>query len=766
MMRKTIVLALLALSATAQEPGPLPGTALLVGTEDLAAAMVAQIGEQADRLTESLRTSRAERWHRDTASAAAYDASVAENRTRLRSAIGAVEKRVPPAPEFIAPIPGGATVGKGPGYTVQAVRWHVLPGITGEGLLLQPKNGAAAASVIALPDCDVTPEALCGLAEGVPEKAQFARHLAEQGLRVLVPVLIDRADTFSGDPAVRYTNQPHREFVYRAGFDLGRHPIGYEVQKVEAAVDWLAEIAGGAPVGVMGHGEGGLIAFYAAALDTRIAAAAVSGYFGPREGLWSEPIYRNVFGLLREFGDAEIASLIAPRALVVETANAPAIAGPPAPREGRGGAAPGAITTPDAGEVQSEIIRARTLAGGLQPAPVLQLVSAPDGLPGQDGTFAALLAAMGLVYGNAATLPAPAPEGTPVDPVARTKRQFDELVEHLDDQLGTAQQSRATFWEKADATSVESWEKSTASYRDYLWDEVIGRLPSPTLPANPRARQIYDEPAYTGYEVQLDVCEGIFAYGILLVPKNIGDGEKRPVVVCQHGLEGRPDLLTEPGTDDAYYHRFAGRLAERGYITFSPQNPYIGEDRFRVLQRKLNPLGLSLFSVIAAQHACILEWLATQPNVDASRIGFYGLSYGGKTAMRVPALLTKYAFSICSADYNEWIWKNASTRSRYSYVFTGEYEIFEWNLGNTFNYAELSWLICPRPFMVERGHGDGVAPDEWVAYEYARTRQRYDLLGIGDRTEMEVFNGPHTINGKGTFAFIDRQFGGPFVSTQ
>ena len=26
--------------------------------------------------------------------------------------------------------------------------------------------------------------------------------------------------------------------------------------------------------------------------------------------------------------------------------------------------------------------------------------------------------------------------------------------------------------------------------------------------------------------------------------------------------------------------------------------------------------------------------------------------------MRVPALVTDYAFSICSADFNEWVWKN------------------------------------------------------------------------------------------------------------
>ena len=67
------------------------------------------------------------------------------------------------------------------------------------------------------------------------------------------------------------------------------------------------------PIGVAGYGEGGLIALYSAALDPRIQATLVSGYFQQRDGLWKEPIYRDVWGLLREFGDAEIASLIAPR---------------------------------------------------------------------------------------------------------------------------------------------------------------------------------------------------------------------------------------------------------------------------------------------------------------------------------------------------------------------------------------------------------------------------------------------------------------------
>jgi hypothetical protein len=33
-------------------------------------------------------------------------------------------------------------------------------------------------------------------------------------------------------------------------------------------------------------------------------------------------------------------------------------------------------------------------------------------------------------------------------------------------------------------------------------------------------------------------------------------------------------------------------------------------------------------------------------------------------------------------------------------------------------------------------------------------REFYDKMGIGDKTEIEFFNGPHTIHGVGTFKFL------------
>jgi hypothetical protein len=94
-----------------------------------------------------------------------------------------------------------------------------------------------------------------------------------------------------------------------------------------------------------------------------------------------------------------------------------------------------------------------------------------------------------------------------------------------------------------------------------------------------------------------------------------------------------------------------------------------------------------------------------------------------------------------------------------SYMFNQEYEMPEFDLASVANHAEMAMMIAPRPFMVERGHRDGVALDEWVAFEYAKVRRYYDEQGIGDRTAIEFFNGPHMIHAVGTLDFIRKWFG-------
>jgi hypothetical protein len=202
--------------------------------------MVAGIDRFLLRETDLAAAHRGERWKRDFGSAAAYEKSIATNRENLRRMIGAVDPRLPsPTPELVATLDTPAEVAETDRFTARAVRWPVLEGVFGEGLLLQPK-GRIRARVVAIPDADQTPELICGLARGLAPEAQFARRLAENGCEVLVLTLVNREDTWSGNEKLkRFTNQPHREWIYRQAYELGRHLIGYEVQKVIAAVDWF-----------------------------------------------------------------------------------------------------------------------------------------------------------------------------------------------------------------------------------------------------------------------------------------------------------------------------------------------------------------------------------------------------------------------------------------------------------------------------------------------------------------------------------------------
>jgi len=749
--------------------GALAGTTPLTMTGDLAIQMVDGIRTFLLRRTQEAAQERAQLWQRDYRSREDYERSVSPNRERFRQIIGAVDPRVAVrAPELVGTASAPAQVSEMPGYKIHAVRWAVcepvvaeFDGFDAEGLLLEPK-GQPVARVVAIPDAGWPPEMVAGLMKA-PEDFQFARRLAENGCQVLVPLLINREDTFSGVPGIGMTNQSHREWIYRMAYEVGRHIIGYEVQKVLAAVDWFESEnrSRPLPIGVMGFGEGGLLALYSAAIDLRIEATVVSGYFQAREEVWQEPIYRDVWGLVREFGDAELAGLIAPRALIVEACRGPAVAGPPEAVKGqREGACPnGRLVSPPLDSVQREFERARPFFAGLGAEQKLELVvteGGGDGPPASERALQAFLSSLGV---PARLRPAgnPLPEVSPFyDPEPRLRRQLDQLVGFTQALIRKAPDRRAQFWSKADGSSLERWKETTKSYRDYIWQEVIGRLPSPSLAPNPRTRLVYDEPKFKGYEVALDVWPDVFAYGILLVPKDIKPGERRPAVVCQHGLEGRPRDVADPNIDSPFYHRFAVRLAEEGFVTYAPQNPYIGEDHYRIIQRMGHPLKLALFSFILGQHEQALNWLGEQTFVDPERIGFYGLSYGGKTAVRVPPFLDRYALSICSGDFNEWVWKTTNLTTHYSYLLTREYDMYEFNFANVVNYGELANLMAPRPFMVERGHDDGVGMDEWISYEYAKVRRFYDKMGIPDRTSIEYFNGPHEIHGVGTFEFLRR----------
>lgn len=722
--------------------------------EDLSARLMDGAHRFVERkIAESVKKRRAF-WSRDFSSPQAYIRSIEQNRLRFKSIIGAVDRRLEPMMERYGDDENPAVVAETSLYTVEQARWQVLDGLWGRGLLVEPKSKPVACAVV-VPDAHQSPEQLLGLEKGLPPDSQIARRLAENGFVIIILQTISREKLATDDPQIRATDQTYREWIYRQAFHMGRHVIGYEVQTVLSAVDWLRKKYGDEiKIGVCGYVEGGLVAFYSAAVDTRIDAALVSGYFNSRQMVWSEPIYRNVWSLLREFGDAEIAGLILPRELVIEHSPVPAITGHK-----------GEIKTPDFASVKAEIERIETGAIFQKPKLIRNEKSAYS-----DDAVRVFAGKLGVKQLSPLSNELPVDRRKMFSPATRHAQYFYEMENHVQRLVEKSDFTRESFflyaimpelkltkWSTDSALptySLEKFVEGAKLYRKLFREEAMGTFDEPTLPFNARSRKIAGTEKWTAYDIVLDVYPEFFAWGVLVLPKDIKSGERRPVVVCQHGRNGVPgDLIT--GNKDGYQN-VAAKLAERGFITFAPHNLYRGEDRYRWLDRKANTIKATLFSFIIASHEQILKWLDEQPFVDGERIAFYGLSYGGETAVRVPAVLEKYCLSICSGDFNQWTRKVASTDQPFSYMRTIEWEMPYWNLGNTFDYAEMTYLIIPRPFMVERGHRDLVGRDQWVAYEYAKVRWLYAQLGIADRTEIEFFQGGHSMRSEGAFDFLHR----------
>jgi hypothetical protein len=538
-------------------PDVLPGTKPLTWQGDLSVRMLDGAHKFIDEKIQESISSRAKLWSRDLSSAVAYEKSVEPNRRHFMTLIG-VEDRSKPAASYNVGLPEKhpdvvmekiSTVGEPEQiaetdkYVVYQVRWPVLNRVYGEGILLQPKTKPVA-NVIAIPDADQSPEQLAGLSPGVPAASQFARHLAENGFQVLIPVLVSRTYLFEG----KSNQQTYREWLYRQAFHMGRHLIGYEVQKVLAAVDWFEQSADKLNVGVAGYNEGGLIAFCAAAVDTRIDASLVSGYFTSRQRVWDEPLYRNVWRQLSEFGDAEVATLIAPRPLIIEHSSIPEvnerIVSSEIPTEVGGWpftGYKGKLQTPSFESVNAEYNRIDALIKpGFQ---ARQLISGPNNSAASFGSQRALEKFTQSLGSNTPlniSKEQPVDRRKNFDKQARQIRQVKEIEDHVQWLLRDSDQARNKFFLYSVMPEFDNRRWSTKAhhpyyspehfvekgkeYRKIFREETMGSFDDKMLPPNPQTRKILDKERWTGFEVVLDVYPNFFATGVLLIPKDLKPG--------------------------------------------------------------------------------------------------------------------------------------------------------------------------------------------------------------------------------------------------
>ena len=514
--------------------GPLPQTAPLEWPEeDLSGRMMdgahrfveAQIADTQAKATRF--------WNYDRSSPAAWTKSIDENRARLREILGVVDPRLAPGLERYGDDENPALVAETSRYRVHQVRWPVLDGVSAEGLLVEPAARAPSAHLVVVPDAGQTPEAILGLAPGLPRERQFARLLAESGCELLILPLINRDLIGATDPQLQKTQQTWREWLYRQSFHMGRHTIGYEVQKVLAAVDsFRARRGEAAKIGVVGYAEGGLIAFHAAAIDTRIDGALVSGYFNRRGRVWEEPIDRNVWSLLERFGDAEIASLVLPRHLVIEHAQVSSFTSSKGNRQ-----------TPDGPSVRAEFERIPAADGFTRPSLVIEAGDQPAG-PVSAKALGDFAKRLGFTLTTAAAGPPVADRRRRFDPAARHDRAAREIERHVQSLVRAAEHVRdqAFLFKVLPELTALRWstEKTrpllpaqqfidgARPYRERFRKDGVGVFERPYVALNPRTRKVAETDRWAAWDVVLDVWPDVFAWGVLVVPKDLRAGRAAP----------------------------------------------------------------------------------------------------------------------------------------------------------------------------------------------------------------------------------------------
>ena len=237
----------------------------LTTDSDMSEMMVEGIHRFLVERTDQIQSDRKTHLSFDFKSSNSFDQSVKGLRTHLKNRCGAVDFRMVPELMVIADSNQQPLVLATKAVKTTAVSWEVLDGFYASGILIRP-NSKIRARLVLLPDADTTPEEASGMLYETIGYQQAISALLKAGVEILVIQLVDRSDNFSGNRQLgRFTNQPHREWIYRQAYEVGRHIIGYELQTIFSAIDLFKKNVSNErslPIAVAGHGEGGLLALY------------------------------------------------------------------------------------------------------------------------------------------------------------------------------------------------------------------------------------------------------------------------------------------------------------------------------------------------------------------------------------------------------------------------------------------------------------------------------------------------------------------------
>lgn len=361
---------------------------------------------------------------------------------------------------------------------------------------------------------------------------------------------------------------------------------------------------------------------------------------------------------------------------------------------------------------------------------------------------------------------------------AHRKETYLSYEVFLRAKLADLNEQRPSLWSR-DYSGIEAYERSIAPMRQRL-KEMLGFWEEPENRASLRVwdRSIIAEADFfVAHRFRIEVTPGLETYGISLTPKSDGP---YPGLIAQHGYSGTPELvcgLAESSiTREDYGYRAAGlRAVKRGFYVVAIDHPTsygatsdecafplpgfesyprtYGKNR---LHRLAILAGGTLFGLDMLGTSRGVDLLCSVPEVDSDRIGMYGLSQGGMSALYQPALDTRVKASVSSAYFNTRFVKMIGPGHRgMTFLDALEEDKFFGDLIRCYSDSDIVSLIAPRSFAVEAGELDSSIDHEWSAKEFELARAHYEKLGIPERCEFIAHEYGHVSTTRRALDFLE-----------
>lgn len=311
--------------------------------------------------------------------------------------------------------------------------------------------------------------------------------------------------------------------------------------------------------------------------------------------------------------------------------------------------------------------------------------------------------------------------------------------DNLQDNLGTYT-SPLIFNNGELVKNSQDWQKRRKEIL-HTWHEMMGPWPDLIEDQELEILETTRRENFTQHKVSFEWVPGQETAGYLLVPD---EAKKAPAVIT---VFYEPE--TAIGLSDKPYRDFAYQLVKRGFVTLSLGTTETTNNKTysiyypSIEEAEVEPLSMLAYAAANAWHV-----LAKVPEVDSSRIGIVGHSYGGKWAMFASSLFDKFACAAWSdpgivfeksrpsVNYWEpWYLGYHSPPWRKRGVPNDENPmrgLYPELLAEGHDLHEIHALMAPRPFLVSGGSEDPI--ERWIPLNH--TIALNDLLGYKNRVAM------------------------------